>query len=83
MSLFIVGFYLFPQLTWISNTNELVEQSKIIICDLQGKQLKSVSLQTNGENQIEIDKTDLYSGIFIYNLVVGNKIIDSKRMIVN
>lgn len=59
------------------------EQSKIIICDLQGKQLKSVSLQTNCENQIEIDKTDLYSGIFIYTLVVGNKIIDSKRMIVN
>jgi hypothetical protein len=45
--------------------------------------LKSVSLQTNGENQIEIGKTDLYPGMFIYTLVVGNKIIDSKRMIVN
>ena len=58
-------------------------QSKIIICDLQGKEIKSVSLQTNGESQIEINKTDLYSGMFIYTLVVDSKIIDSKRMIVN
>lgn len=66
---------------YISESSDL--QSKIVICDLQGKEIKSVSLQSKGESQIEINKSDLYFGMFIYTLVIDYKIIDSKRMIVN
>jgi len=56
--------------------------AQIMICDLQGKQIKLYNSFNAGENTINIDAAELYEGMFIYTLIVDGNIIDSKRMVV-
>ncbi|MCT4688511.1 tail fiber domain-containing protein [Vallitalea sp.] len=57
-------------------------QAEIMICDLQGKQVKLYNSFQAGENTIEVNAAELYEGMFIYTLIVDSKIIDSKRMVI-
>lgn len=57
-------------------------EAKIIICDLTGKMLKSISLHTEGESSIKISGNELQPGMFMYTMVVDGKIIDTKQMII-
>ena len=53
----------------------------IIVFDMQGKQLLKIDLQQKGKSSITINGGLLYSGMFIYALVVDGAEIDNKRMI--
>lgn len=55
--------------------------ASIIIYDLQGREMKSFNIQQKGNGNIIIKSSELYAGMFIYTLIVDNKIIDTKRMI--
>ncbi|GEM_PF-1295132 len=56
--------------------------AQIMICDLQGKQVKIYSSLHTGDNTINIDAAELYEGMFIYSLIIDGNIVDSKRMVV-
>lgn len=51
------------------------------IYDLGGRQLQTIPVK-KGEKQIRVSARTLTPGTYIYNLQVGGKLIDSKKMIV-
>jgi hypothetical protein len=53
----------------------------INLYDLQGKQVMSHSIYQNGIGEIIIPATELDPGIYIYNLIVDDYEVDSKKMI--
>lgn len=55
--------------------------ARLLIYNLQGKEIKSYKIQHEKFGSIIINASELYAGMFIYTLVVDNKIIDTKRMI--
>jgi hypothetical protein len=56
--------------------------AKICIYNLTGKQLQCYNLQaTKGENSIEVRASSLQSGMYLYSLIVGDKLIATKRMV--
>ncbi len=57
--------------------------AKIIISDLQGKAIKSYQINNPGYGNIKVAYSELHRGIFIYTLIVDNKIIDTKKMLVD
>lgn len=60
---------------------ETAGQANIIIYNLEGKQLKVIPIRTRGNASVTIQGNDLSAGMYIYTLIVDNKILDSKRMI--
>ena len=56
-------------------------QFSIIIFDMQGKLLKTITLDQKGDGSIKINAGSLYPGMFLYTLMVDTKEIDTKRMI--
>ena len=58
-------------------------QAKIVITDNNsGATIKEISIRNSGNGNITIDATQLNSGsLYAYSLVVDNKIIDTKKMI--
>lgn len=59
------------------NTNS----ANIYIYDLQGKEMKNYTIQEKGLGNVIIKCSELYPGMFVYNLIIDNKIIDTKKMI--
>ncbi len=57
------------------------QSASIIIFDLQGKLIKTVSVFNFGTGSIRINGSELAPGMYVYSLLVDGKIIDSKRMI--
>ena len=55
--------------------------AKLFIHDMQGAELKSYDITTKGAGSIIIQGSELPAGMYLYTLVVDNKIIDTKRMI--
>lgn len=53
----------------------------IIVYDMQGKQLKKYSL-TKGSSQVLVAANEYKAGMYLYSLIVDNKEIDTKRMII-
>jgi len=53
----------------------------INVYNLQGKQLKCFELSDSGESELIINGAMFEPGIYIYNLIVDGRIVDSKRMI--
>jgi hypothetical protein len=60
---------------------EDVHQANLIIYNLEGKQLKSVPVQTRGNAVVKFAGHELSAGIYIYTLIADGKIIDTKKMI--
>jgi len=54
----------------------------ITVNDLNGKQMKLVNLAAKGESSITIKANELQAGLYIYVLVVGGNVVDSKRMVI-
>jgi hypothetical protein len=57
------------------------QHAVIYIYNLQGAELKSFSVTQHGLNTITLNGTELPAGMYFYTFVVGNEIIDTKRMI--
>ncbi|MFV0500664.1 MAG: tail fiber domain-containing protein [Bacteroidales bacterium] len=55
--------------------------AKIIIFNLMGTQLRSYDLTQHGKGSITISGSDLEAGMYLYSLLVDNKLIDTKRML--
>jgi len=61
-----------------SNANN----SKIVITDIRGSMIKTISLSTNRNGQISLNGGLLSAGAYNYTLYVNNKMMDSKQMII-
>jgi hypothetical protein len=55
--------------------------SFILICDLQGQQKMSISLGQESSGTKTISNSVLTPGIYLYSLIVDDKIIDTKKMV--
>lgn len=53
----------------------------LIIYNLQGQEMASYSLKQKGEQDCVIQGSELMAGMYVYTLIVDNKIVDTKRMI--
>jgi len=60
---------------------EATTQATLFIYNLQGAQLLNFPITQAGLNTVIIYGSELPAGMYLYTLVVGNVIIDTKRMI--
>ncbi|MEN8157267.1 MAG: tail fiber domain-containing protein [Bacteroidota bacterium] len=60
---------------------EIQSYAMINVYDLQGRQVKSYSIEQTGEGDIMIPGSELNPGLFIYNLIVDGVEVASRRMI--
>ena len=58
-----------------------IRTANICIFDMTGKMLKKIPV-SNGDSSITISKGELGEGMFFYSLIVDNREIDTKRMII-
>ena len=59
----------------------ITEQSKLIIYNIVGVQIKTVDLDILSQN-IDIDSSELQSGTYFYSLITNNKSIETKRLVI-
>ena len=55
--------------------------AKLLIHDMQGAELKSYVIATKGNGQVIIQGSELPAGMYMYTLLVNNRIVDTKKMI--
>jgi hypothetical protein len=55
--------------------------ASILIFDMQGTLLKTVTLSNTGKGSIVISGGELNAGMYMYSLVANGKEVDTKRMI--
>ncbi len=58
-----------------------VKNAMIIIYDMQGVQKKSYKITQVGNGEITINSSEFIAGMYMYSLIVNNKLIDTKRMV--
>jgi hypothetical protein len=63
------------------NIAEQFGTASLCVYNLQGTQLKKYDLQSNGKGKITIHANEFVAGIYLYTLLVDNKEIATKRMI--
>jgi hypothetical protein len=57
------------------------KESKIIVTNLLGKKVNEIFL--NGKsNSMQISTADLYSGIYMYSLMIDGKLMNTKKLVV-
>jgi len=67
-----IGYYLPPS----------VHSAWLRIINMNGVTVKSVYLHSMGEGEITLEANSLMPGTYFYSLMIDNKAIDSKRMII-
>jgi hypothetical protein len=56
----------------------------LIVSDLQGKLLKQISLPRNQQQgQVQVSKSDLPSGMYVFAIISGNTEVQSKKVLVS
>ena len=55
--------------------------AELLVFDLNGKLLKSMTITIRGEGNLIIDAKQLQPGMYLYSLLIDGKEIDTKRMI--
>ncbi len=60
---------------------EIFDNASIMIFDMQGTLKKTIAITQVGKGQIMIDGYELTAGMYLYSLIINDKEIDTKRMI--
>lgn len=55
--------------------------AKLLIYNLEGRQLKSISVRDRGETAVTIQGNELNAGMYLYTLIIDGQVFDTKRMI--
>ena len=61
---------------------ENVNKASLNIYDMNGVQLKTIPVNTNGEGSVTIQANEFKPGMYYYTLLADGKEIDTKRMII-
>ena len=56
--------------------------SRIVLFDAMGNRVNSIPLEGTGHHEIILDSTGLKPGIYTYSLMIGNRLVATKRMVV-
>jgi hypothetical protein len=62
--------------------HENVGNAKVVITDMSGKTIKSISLNSKGNGQLTLSSGTLAAGSYNYTLWIDNKQVDSKKMVI-
>ncbi|MBI2272114.1 MAG: tail fiber domain-containing protein [Bacteroidetes bacterium] len=57
------------------------QNATIMVFDLQGKLIKTITVTNFGNGSVTISGNELSAGMFVYSLIIDGKEIDTKRMI--
>ena len=57
-----------------------VKTADVYIYDMQGKQIKRYTISNGGKGSVKINGSELSPGMYMYSLVAGGKVIDTKGM---
>ena len=60
---------------------ETTASARVIVYNLEGKQLREVTVKERGSASVKILANELGAGMDIYALIADGKVIDTKRMI--
>jgi hypothetical protein len=60
---------------------ESTKQATVVVYNMEGTQLKSLTVNTRGETSVKISSNELKAGMYLYSLIADGKFIDTKRMI--
>lgn len=60
---------------------ETCSRASIHIYNLQGKQIKQLSIESRGNGSVTINGYELTPGMYMYSLIVDGKEVDTKKMI--
>ena len=60
---------------------EAVTSARVIVYNLEGKQLKELNVKARGSASVTIMGNELSAGMYIYALIADGKVVGSKRMI--
>ncbi len=72
----------FSQTTYIKCLiPQATTNSMIGVYNMQGTLLKEITITQKGEVTIEIGKANLAPGMYLYSLLIDNRVIDTKRMV--
>ncbi len=63
------------------NIESNVQDARLYVYDLTGRQVKSYEIQDRGQGALTVKAYELEAGTYIYTLIVDNREIDSKKMI--
>ena len=63
------------------NIPDNVFSASIVIHDYNGNQVKKYEITQKGQGKIDIQNSDIGSGIFLYTLLLDGTVLDVKRMI--
>jgi len=58
-----------------------VGMASVMIYNLEGKQMKSIQVQSRGDVTVKISASELAAGMYLYSLIVDGKVVDTKRMV--
>lgn len=62
--------------------NDANATAQIMIFDMQGTLIKTISLIKSTNGSVSINGNELKPGMYLYSLIINNKEIDTKRMII-
>lgn len=65
------------------NIPDKASSAELNIFDMQGRIIKTIDVSSAGKGQVNLSADDLPSGTYSYHLVVDNKIIDAKKMVLS
>jgi hypothetical protein len=57
--------------------------ASIIVFDMNGKTVRSISITSSGAGTINFTKDELPSGMYYYSLLIDGIEIDTKKMIIS
>jgi trimeric autotransporter adhesin len=60
---------------------ESAHNAKVIVYNMEGRQLKAFEVRGRGETSVTITGDELGQGMYLYALIVDGKVADTKRMI--
>jgi hypothetical protein len=58
-----------------------VNDARLLVFNTQSALVKSYAIRDRNETTVDIADSELNAGIYIYSLIIDNKVVDSKRMI--
>jgi trimeric autotransporter adhesin len=60
---------------------EGLQHARIEIHNVDGKLLRTLPLMQSGKGQIQLNVDQFSAGMYVYSLMINNKVVESKRMI--
>jgi hypothetical protein len=65
------------------NIPKTAKNAIVYIYDMNGKQLSQIAVKERGKVSVTISGDELCAGMYLYSLIIDNKLINTRRMIIS